>query len=165
MSDARVIFRTVLLAVAVTLVAVVASGQRQSSRRGKLKPSVAVQVSGSQCPPFDTVAVAEGMVSFAGYEKTLRATRETVFLSNLSPKEVARVVFRVTYYDAQGRQLHVARHDMYAPVPSGETRRLDFPTWDRQYTFYYVGSPRPRVPAIPYSVKIHPDTLVFVNER
>ena len=71
MSDARVIFRIVLLAVAVTLVAVVASGQRQSSRRGKLKPSVAVQVSGSQCPPFDTVAVAEGMVSFAGYEKNV----------------------------------------------------------------------------------------------
>lgn len=165
MSDARVIFRIVLSAVAVAFVAVVASGQRQSSRRGKLKPSVAVQDCNTAPTYLDTVAAADGMARFTGYEKTLHATRETVFLSNLSSVEIARVAFRVTYYDVQGRQLHVARHNVYAPVPPGETRRLDFPTWDRQYTFYYVGSPRPRVSAIPYSVEIHPDTLFFVNER
>lgn len=164
MSNVSAILRVVLPAMAVMFVAV-ASGQRQSSRRGKLKPSDVVSERGAQSAPFDTVAVPDGMVRFSGYEKSLRATRETVFISNLSAREVARVAFRVTYYDVQGRQIHVARHNIYAPVPPGETRRLDFPTWDRQYTFYYVGSPRPRVSATPYSVRIHPDTLFFVNER
>ncbi len=159
------ISRGFLLAVLVSAVAFYAPGQRQSSKRGKLKPLERAVTVGTGAVPFDTVAATAGLVRLSGYEKTLRATSETVFVSNLSENEISRVIFRVAYYDAQGRLLHRARHDCYVPVPPGETRRLDFPTWDRQFTFYYVRSPRPRVPAVPYSVEITPDTLLLVKKR
>lgn len=156
--------RLLFLAVAVAM-AVAVCAQRQSSRRGRLKasPVVSAQV-GLENAPFDTVAATAGMVRFSGYEKTLRATRETVFVSNLSEREIDRVIFHITYRDAQGRQLHETRHCCRLCVPPGETRRLDFPTWDRQFAFYYARSPRPRVPAIPYTVEIRPDTLLLVAE-
>ena len=112
---------------------------------------------------LDTVAATGTEVRFLGYEKTLRSTRETVFLTNLSGKELDRVIFHITYFDAQGRQLHKVRKNLYAGIPPGETRRLDFPTWDRQFAFYYIRSPRPRVSAIPYNVSISPDTLIFAR--
>ena len=50
---------------------------------------------------------------------------------------------------------------VHQDIPAGETRKIDFPTWDRQMTFYYCGSPRPRVSAIPYNVTIEPDTILL----
>lgn len=137
--------------------------QRQSSIRKGLKADKGALVATRDSGLLDTVAASGTEVRFSGYEKTLRSTRETVFLTNLSGRELDRVIFHITYFDAQGRQLHKVRKNLYAGIPPGETRRLDFPTWDRQFAFYYIRSPRPRVSAIPYNVSISPDTLIFAR--
>ena len=124
--------------------------QRQSSIRKGLKADKGALVAARDSGLLDTVAATGTEVRFSGYEKTLRSTRETV-------------IFHITYFDAQGRQLHKVRKNLYAGIPPGETRRLDFPTWDRQFAFYYIRSPRPRVSAIPYNVSISPDTLIFAR--
>lgn len=137
--------------------------QRHNTIRKGLKAGKTVVAPSHTVALCDTVAATGSEVRFSGYEKTLRSTRETVFVTNLSDRQIERVIFSVTYIDAKGRQLHKTRKSIHSDIPAGETRRLDFPTWDRQFAFYYVGSPRPRVSAIPYSVKIIPDSLVYVR--
>lgn len=138
------------------------SAQRHNTIRKGLKADRGMLTSGRVLPDeLDTVAASVDSVKFAGYEKTLRSTRETVFVTNLAAREIDRLIFTVTYLDTQGRVLHKARKNLYGGIPSGETRKIDFPTWDRQFAFYYIGSPRPRVSARPYNVRIMPDTIIY----
>lgn len=150
----------ILLAVLMPLMSV---ADRKNSISRKLKPSTSRQVGAECCAePFDTVAADNTTVRFSGYEKTLRSNRETVFVTNLlGDREIAAVYFTITYFDSSGRLLHRSSRRHRAAVPPGETRRADLPSWDRQFTFYYAGSPAPRVPAIPYTITITPDTLLL----
>lgn len=120
---------------------------------------------GAAAEPFDTVdasALSPFPLQFAGYDKTLRANRETLFITNGSQTAaVAGVFFTIEYLDTQGRQLHRRRVQRHVDLPPGETRRIDIPSWDRQCSFYYRRSTRPRTSAIPYDVRITPDTLLL----
>jgi hypothetical protein len=136
-------------------------GERKNSITGKLKPGNTPVVYAT-VEPFDTI-VANNNVKFSGYEKTLRSLRETMFVTNTGNRIIEAVYFHITYFDSDGRQLHQASVHKSITIPVGETRKLDIPSWDRQCTFYYVGSPRPRVSAIPYSVAITPDTLLLLR--
>lgn len=148
----------VLLAAAAVFGA--AAQRRNSIGRGRLRPAAAVSAPSSE--PYDTVACRSGMVRFSGYDKALRASRETVFLSNLmSDSTVEAVWFTVTYLDSSARELHRRSVRARVCVPPGATRRLDFPTWDTQRSFYFSGSRPPRTPAIPYTVTLSPDTLLL----
>ncbi len=138
-----------------------ANAQRANTISRNLKPLKA-QANAPATEPFDTIAAENFNVGLSGYEKTLRATRETVFITNRSDsREIGGIIFTVTYLDNAGRILHRRRVEAHPDIPAGETRRVDFPTWDRQMTFYYKGSPRPRVPSIPYDVTIAADTLLL----
>lgn len=139
------------------------SAQRHNTIRKGLKVDRGVLTSGVISDALDTVAASVDSVKFTGYEKTLRATRETVFVTNLAAREIDRLIFTVTYLDTQGRVLHRARKNLYGGIPPGETRKMDFPTWDRQFAFYYIGSPRPRVSARPYNVRIVADTIIYIR--
>lgn len=153
---------TALLAVAIPLGATGGEKRQNSTRHGlKAIPRQTAQVSAAS---LDTITGDGIAVDFYGYEKTLRSTRETVFVTNRSSRPTAALRFTINYYDAQGRLLHSRQVRAAAEIPPGETRRLDFPSWDKQCTFYYTGSPRPRTPAIPYSIKITGDT-VFTNAK
>lgn len=150
-----------LILIATSAIPTAADAQRVNTISRGLKP-IRHQEAKAVCEPFDTVKVTGNEVGLSGYEKTLRATRETVFVSNLSDNlEIGGIIFTVTYLDSSGRILHRRRVEAHPAIPAGETRRIDFPTWDRQMTFYYKGSPRPRVSSIPYDVTITADTLLL----
>lgn len=152
------------LRVAVMALIVMLSLPLVAQRRSSLHRRLKVAKDGSDAEVvIDSVPASKGVVRFSGYEKTLRSTRETVFVTNLSSREMEGVIFTITYKDASGRQLHQARRVAHVGIPVGETRRVDFPSWDKQFTFYYVGSPRPRVSSIPYDVEIRPDTLFLFS--
>lgn len=133
--------------------------KRQNTTRHGLKaiPRNAASATNAR---LDTIAGEGDAVEFYGYEKTLRSMRETVFVTNRSARTIAALRFTIRYYDAQGRLLHSRIVNTSAEIPPGETRRVDFPSWDKQCTFYYSGSPRPRTSAIPYSIKITGDTIL-----
>ena len=150
-------FVTALITVAMVM-AVTADRKNSVNRRLKRVP----QPTSETTVPFDTVA-AEGLVRFSGYEKTLRSNRETMFVTNLSEREIGGVWFGISYLDTSGRLLHKASHRRHVSIPPGETRRIDIPSWDKQCTFYYTGSPRPRISAIPYDITITPDTLLLTR--
>ena len=159
------LLRMLLACVIAAAACVSVPAQRRTSLNRKLKPVPAAPAptDAAYASRLDSVAATADMVRFSGYEKTLRSTRETLFVSNLCESEIEGMVFTITYLDSSGRQLHEVRRVIHTSVPPGETRRIDFPSWDRQLTFYYSGSPRPRVPAIPYDIKLTPDTLFLLR--
>lgn len=144
------------------LPAVMAERKNSMSRKLRPEPEGTAQTVRAA---FDTVAISSrDSVRFYGYEKTLRSNRETMFVSNTGAREIGAIYFSISYFDTSGRLLHRARHRRHISIPAGETRRLDIPSWDKQFTFYYTGSPKPRVSAIPYTISISADTLLLTRQ-
>lgn len=143
-----------------SLTAVPALAQRTTQRA--LRPAALSET--TPALPLDTLSLAadSAAVTFYGYEKTLRATKETVFITNNTEQDASEVRFSIVYRDAAGREIHRRRVAKRAEIPAGKTVRLDFPSWDSQKTYYFRGGPRPRVSATPYSVNILPDTLILL---
>ncbi len=117
--------------------------------RGKLHPRPAVTtVADSTARPtaaFDTVRnVGRDDLRLSGYDKTLNSRVESLFVSNRLDRDITEIELRITYSDLKGRMLHKAVRRIRAIVPAGETRRVEFPSWDRQNTFYYHKGRAPR---------------------
>ncbi|MDE6300781.1 MAG: FxLYD domain-containing protein [Muribaculaceae bacterium] len=88
-------------------------------------------------PPADSV-------SLAGFEKPLRSVRESLFVTNSTSRPVTGVTIELSYYDMHGNLMHRAVREVTVTLPAGETRRVEFPAFDRQQLFYYHRSPLPR---------------------
>lgn len=99
-----------------------------------------------------------------GYDKPLRSHRETIFVTNNTRHGINAVAITAQYFDSKGRKFHQTHRRVVVEIPVGETRKVDFPSWDKQQSFYYVGSKRPRTSATPYDVALSVDTI-FVNTK
>lgn len=110
----------------------------------------------------DTLRTVIGEVRLAGYEKPLRSSHESIFITNNDERILKCVVLNIEYLDEQGRQLHQREIEIECEVPSGETRQLTFPSWDKQKTTYYYLSPKARTSnGTPYRVKSRPVLLIY----
>lgn len=151
----------VILIIAMLSVAISAAAQRRNSLSPRLH---ALPAASAEAPEStDTLACARGDLVFSGYDKPLRASRETLFLTNHMSADVVRTVFHIEYFDLQGRQIHRRRCSVDVDLPAGETRCVDLPAWDRQGTYYFRGSRRPRVSGVPYTVAVTPDSVVILR--
>ncbi len=157
---------TILLILLATVLS--AATQKSSTRTpARLRPLAAAPSAESDSCLTDTlipaIAPAEPIpVKFYGYDKKLRSTKETFFISNTdSFATVTRACLTLEYFDAQGRLLHTRRRGINLDLKPGKTEMVDIPSWDRQQSFYYRGSQRPRVSAVPYDIRISVDTLLL----
>ncbi len=151
----------IIVLIAILSVAVSATAQRRNS----LSPRLHALAAASAAAPegADTLACARGDLVFSGYDKPLRASRETLFITNHMSADVVRAVFHIEYFDLQGRQIHRRRCSVAVDLPAGETRCVDLPAWDRQGTYYFRGSRRPKVSGVPYTVAVTPDSVVILR--
>lgn len=109
----------------------------------------------------DTIAAGDSTMRLAGYDKPLRSRHETIFATSMVDDTVCGLTFTVTYADMQGRTLHEREVTVNALIPPRATRKLDFPSWDRQLTFYYHLGAQPRSSAaIPYDVTMRVRALL-----
>lgn len=94
----------IIVLIAMLSVAVSATAQRRNS----LSPRLHALAAASAAAPegADTLACARGDLVFSGYDKPLRASRETLFITNHMSADVVRAVFHIEYFDLQGRQIH-----------------------------------------------------------
>lgn len=93
-------------------------------------------------------------ITLAGYSKTRNASHESILAVNAGPQTVTRLIIEIDYRSMDDRQITMRTVEIPCVIPPGETRKLDFPTWDRQCLFYYHKSPAPaRARATPYAVK------------
>lgn len=148
MSSSRL---AILLALALSAAgSVTASAQRQLTTRKRLHAVTAVDR--DDALSVDTVINPEGF-ALSGYDKPLRSSRETIFVTNGSDTDVTGLEIEITYHDMDGRQLHQRVVRIDTDLPRAATRKLDFKSWDEQQSFYYAnGTQRPRRRAFPYTV-------------
>lgn len=101
----------------------------------------------------DTLREVADSVAVVGYDKPMRASRETFFVVNHTGRRLGVVNVTFAYYDLTGRMLHAVTVDVKCDIPAGETRQLSIPTWDIQRLHYYWASPAPRRGGTPYDVR------------
>lgn len=102
------------------------------------------------------------MIRLSGYDKTREASRESLFVSNLGPGTLTSLTLQISYHAPDGRLYHRRSETLKCLIPAGETRLIDFRSWDRQHSFYYIRSRRPaRTQATPYEVMILPVRASF----
>lgn len=115
--------------------------------------------------PVDSFAIPDSAdVLLYGYDKPLRSRTETVFIANNTEHDIKAVSITTQYLDSKGRQFHQSHRRIAVDIPAGETRKVDYPSWDKQQSFYYVGSKRPRSSASPYSVAQSVDTIFITTK-
>lgn len=96
-------------------------------------------------------------IVFSGYDKPVNAAKEAILISNRCKYMTLKSVrLDIIYRDMMGRMLHSRTVDVSVSVPSGETRKGEFKSWDSQKTYYYHLSQKPRRAAAPYQIEIHP---------
>lgn len=118
--------------------------QAQRTTRKGLHTVTENNISGIMQP--DTIIPDNGSfrISVAGYDKPLRSSKETFFISNHTTMDLSGIRIRLEYFDTHGRTLH--QRELYLPIdlPSGATRQTSIRSWDIQKSFYYRLSSRPR---------------------
>ena len=104
----------------------------------------------------DTIANELSQVRVSGYEKTLRSTTESMFVTNNSPYSIAGICITIDYFDTSDRQLHQRTETVKVRIPPMQTRLVKLPSWDKQKVWYYALSDRTNTKsqATPYKVKI-----------
>lgn len=150
-------FVTLILIAATVMLPASARRTRTGPARVPVASAVSAPSQPSEAERVDTiVAPADSLIRLSGYDKTLRAGVESFFVTNAMADTCSVVAIELTfdYSDMSGRQLHRQTRVVRCDIPSGQTRRLSVPSWDRQHTFYYYLSPAPkRVQATPYVVR------------
>lgn len=147
-------FLIIIIAAAIALI-----GEAQNlSRRVPPAPRAAkVPEAAPAIAPSDTLRGAEcDSVVVAGFDKPLRAVRETMFVSNHTHRPIDGICLEITYSDTRGRMLHKAVHNISCDIPPGETRRVEVRSFDRVGLFHYRLSPVPNraTQATPFDVAV-----------
>lgn len=99
----------------------------------------------------------DSLITFSGYDKTLRSHKETILAFNGSTDTVTALTIMITYMDMQGHQLHVRRVTLRQPLPPGERRMFTFASWDKQNSYYFHRTEPGRLryqSVTPYRVKV-----------
>ena len=103
---------------------------------------------------FVTMTPADGDITLSGYDKPLRSSVESMFVTNHTSDTLTALRLDCTYTDLRGRELHTRSVDADIELLPGATRQITFPSWDRQHSFYYHRSQKPRrAAAAPYDFK------------
>lgn len=142
----------IALLILLVITSVCAADCRRTTRRG-LRPEPVVP--SETVAEGDSVDVAEGDFTLAGFEKPLRSRRESFFVTNNTDRDIISLRVRLIYYDLDDRMLDTRTVDAAVDVAPGETSRVYIRAWDLQDVFYYYRSARPRSGvATPFKVSV-----------
>lgn len=131
------------------------TARADNTLRGKLKVDPRIATATSATPKTDTLTTAQRFdtlssfartdVRLSGYDKPLNSRKESLFVSNRLDRDITALKIRLVYKDTAGRTLHETEREIRADIPAGATRLVQFPSWDKQNSFFYVKGRRPRV--------------------
>ncbi|MDE6359927.1 MAG: FxLYD domain-containing protein [Muribaculaceae bacterium] len=135
-----------------------AAADRVVTTRKNLKPAETAPTPETS-HTYDTLVSPTGAVRFCGYEKTIRASKETLFIENKTDSAISSISLTIEYIDNTGRQIHRRSLRQTTDIPPHQTRRYDIRSWDTQKTYYYKNGEQPRKSATPYDIRITTDTI------
>lgn len=125
----------------------------QRTTRRNLKEIPKVDTSTVLKTRTDTLKeIGTNEIIISGYDKPLSSHRETFFVTNNSNNTITALNITFDYRDRKNRQLHSVTTTIDCEIPSGTTRQLSISSWDKQKSFYYYLSAKPRRKATPFSV-------------
>lgn len=131
----------------------------QKTTRSKLKSDSSAMAAQISAAAADTLRLDSGQVTVSGYEKSLRATVESFFITNHTADSLAEVSLTIEYRDMNGRQLHQRTEAVKLSLPPGSTRMARISSWDKQKVWYYyltVPTRTRNYQSTPYRVAITP---------
>lgn len=139
------------------------TADRITTTRKHLKTSTEYKINSEHLSYIssDTIIHPQNKIRFCGYEKSLRATKETIFIENLCDSTISNIAFTIKYLDSNGRQLHQRGINLKTNIPPRNARRFDLKSWDSQKSFYYINGEKPRKSATPYDITISTDTIII----
>lgn len=142
--------RTIISATAILALGLLSYAYQRTTR-----PRLKTQRVNADCVKADTLSLpSDSILHLSGYDKPLRSSRESLFVTNRTCRTIKEISFDVEYLDRHGRQLHKRRVTVRCDIPSGQTRRVEFPSWDTQHAFYYRLSTKPqRADGAPYDIR------------
>lgn len=147
----------IIIMLAMSAIGILANTRTTRSHLKAAPDSAALTARAAQLlPAADSLTVSR-------YDKPLRSSSESLFLSNRSRSSVAMVSLTIVYLSMDGEMLHSRTIDIPCSIPAGETRQLTFRAWDRQKAYYHHATrvtPRSQK-AIPYRTQITVDGAVF----
>lgn len=103
-------------------------------------------------------------ISFYGFDKPLSSNIETFFLQNKSANTIKKVVMEIEYFTIDSLQLHKRSVEIDCDVPPHETRKIDIKSWDKQKSYYFHQSVKPRRQATPFNVIFNPKIYYFLKQ-
>lgn len=109
-----------------------------------------------------------GALRLFGYDKPHNANKESVFVtSRLANDTVKSITVEIEYLTSPSETLlHTRTVVLPCVLPPGESRRLQFPSWDSTHTFYYYRTPPARTPNLtPYRVRLLPVSLTLSGRK
>lgn len=122
-------------------------------------------------PTADTTIMCDTLTNtltdiliISGYDKPLTSHYETFFATNKGSTTITTINIKFNYFDNQNRQLHSATRNISCLIPPGETRLISISSWDKQKSFYYFRSAKPRRQATSYSVT-HSINYIITNNK
>lgn len=136
----------------------------KTTRRGLVVDRAAVEPTPVEVL-YDTISPTDDAVVRSGYDKPLRSTLETFFLTNNTGRELHSICLLFVYSDLSGRKLHEEERWITCMLPAGETRAFSVRSWDRQRSFYYRRSTPPkRASGTPYDVATRLKAIVHPHD-
>lgn len=112
----------------------------------------------------EKIEIDPASIKFTGYEKEANSSHESIIIVNDSPLTIKNIATDIVYTDLKGRMIHKRPVYLNIEIPSGESRKIDFKTWDIQHTYYYHLGNAPKKTATPYKVKFEPIYFDFLTE-
>lgn len=146
-----------LLAVAVCLLALTCALPGTARRQRTTRQGLTERVQYAYQTSDTLAADPDSLITFSGYDKTLRSHKETILAFNGSKDTITALTIMITYMDMQGHQLHVRRVTLRQPLPPGERRMFTFASWDKQNSYYFHRTEPGRLryqSVTPYRVKV-----------
>lgn len=144
--------RTLLILTMALTFALIAMADDTRSRRLRPMPEANPQQAATESGDTLRAPLCEE-VTLAGYDKPLRASRETFLATNGLDVPITAIGIEIRYCDLEGRTLHERRVDCRAIIPAGGTRLISFRSWDANRSFFYCHGPSPRVSGVtPYDI-------------
>lgn len=115
------------------------------------------------CEQEDSTGFLKG-ISFDRYDKPTEATREVLFITNNTDYTLSGLTLRIDYFiPKKHMQLHSREVTLRCEIGPGETRCVDFASWDRQKSYHYAGGRAPkRRASTPYDVGFTTASAIFL---
>lgn len=146
-------------ALIITLLTILFTGQciAQRTTRTRLHPKIERQTNPVHTPLY--IIPTPESFTIAGFDKPLNSLRETFHFTNRTDSTITELFLTLNYTDTSLRQLHSQSRHVITTIPPQQTALISIPSFDRQKSFYYHLSRKPRVQATPFCVTITVDSV------